>query len=268
MCKFTYTFPTSAYYSDNNEPSSFSLSPISEGSSQGQILLALPIWTPRWAAMAWRMGVPVINHPPKKQLLGCRGSQVPVPPLLSFSLPEAAPSPEVLGCCNRISPLLTALDSVFLGTALPKTLENRKQLKALLASFLASAPPFLSRNSLWIKWQYSLLKALGYNVKIWIARALFSVQKWQMFATGTAGKTHPRFLQREVKVQARFWVEIRIPVDHLLHILMTFKHNQTQLILEKQGAILSSRGWKCWAPLKSYSPFTEERAGESLQEIS
>lgn len=93
-------------------------------------------------------GVPVIKPPHKRQLLGCRGSQVPVPPLLSSSLPEAAPSPEVLGCCNRISPLLTALDSVFLGTALPKTLENRKQLKALLASFLASAPPFLSRNSL------------------------------------------------------------------------------------------------------------------------
>lgn len=62
-----------------------------------------------------------------------------------------------------------------------------------------------------------------------------------MFATGTAGKAHPRFLQREVKVQARFLVEIRIPTDHLLHISMTFKHNQIQLILEEQGAILSSR---------------------------
>jgi len=61
-----------------------------------------------------------------------------------------------------------------------------------------------------------------------------------MFAAGAVGKTHPGFLQREVKVQARFLVEIRIPIDHSLHILMTFKHNQIQLILEKRGAILSS----------------------------
>lgn len=80
--------------------------------------------------------------PLKKQLLGCRGSQVPVPPLLSSSLPEAAPSPEVLGCCNRISPLLTALDSVFLGTALPKTLENRKATQSSLGFLPRLCSPF------------------------------------------------------------------------------------------------------------------------------
>lgn len=146
MCKFTYTFPPLAYYSDNNEPFPYSHSFLK---ALLHILLVLPTWTELPSGEEWG---PCHWHPqPKKADFGVQRQPGPCSSPLSFSWPEAAPSPEVLGCCNRISPLLTALDSVFLGTALPKTLENRKQLKALLASFLASAPPFLSWSSLWIK---------------------------------------------------------------------------------------------------------------------
>lgn len=144
MCKFTYTFPTFAYYSDNNEPSPFPQSPIPESPAPARARFCLSCPHERPTELPSHEEWGPCHEPPQKAAVGCRGSQVPVPPLLPFSLPEAAPSPEVLGCCNRIPPLLTALDSVFLGTALPETLENRKQLKALLASFLASAPPFLS----------------------------------------------------------------------------------------------------------------------------
>lgn len=197
-------------------------------------------------------GVPVVSFGGTRG--SCWGAEAARSLFLPFFPPPCRRQPRLPRCWAAVtgSPRCSLLWTLFfLAPRSPRHLKTESNSKALLASFLASAPPFLSRNSLWIKSQYSLLKALGYNVKVWIARALFSVHKWQMFAAGTAGKTHPGFLQREVKVQPRFWVETWIPVDHLLHILMTFKHNQIQLILEKQGAILSSRGRKCWAPLKS-----------------
>lgn len=150
----------------------------------------------------------------QRQLLGCRGSQTPVPPLLPSSLPEAAPSPEVLGCCNRISPLLTALDSVFLGTALPKTLENRKQLKALLASFLASAPPFPFSKRLMNKISIFSLKSLGLQFSLKSLGLKFGLQGlYSAFRSGRClqqaqrGKPIPDSCRGKFKVQARFWVE-------------------------------------------------------------
>lgn len=121
MCKFTYTFPTFAYYSDNNEPSPFPQSPISESSApaRARFCLSCPHERPAELPSHEEWG-PCHEPPHKRQLLGCRGSQVPVPPLLPFSLPEAARSPEVLGCCNRISPLLTALDSCFSWHSAPR----------------------------------------------------------------------------------------------------------------------------------------------------
>lgn len=177
MCKFTYTFLPSAYYSDNNEPSPFPhlntwlavlqclptrvlmafqnwlFLPNSENlcSSQGQTLLVLPPWRTRWAAVVWRMGSLSSATPLKSSCWGAEAAR-------SLFLPSFPPPCRRQPCLPRCwaavtgSPRCSLLWTLFfLAQRSPRHLKTEKRLKALLASFLASAPPFLSRNSLWIK---------------------------------------------------------------------------------------------------------------------
>lgn len=145
MCKFTYTFPTFAYYSDNNEPSPFPQSPISESSAPARARFCLSCPHERPAELPSREEWGPCHEPPPKG--SCWGAEAARSLFLPFFPSPCRRQPGLPRCWAAVtgSPRCSLLWTlVFLGTALPETLENRKQLKALLASFLASAPPFLS----------------------------------------------------------------------------------------------------------------------------
>lgn len=152
-------------------------------------------------------GVPVTN-PPRKAAAGVWGWPGP-----RFSPSFASPccrQPPPLRCWAAVtgSPRCSLLCTLFF-----LALRSRRHFKTESKSkrfWLTSSPllplsfleQFMNKRAIF---PLRSVRLQCYNLD---CEDLFSAQKWQMFATGTAGKTHPRFLQWEVKVQARFLVEI------------------------------------------------------------
>lgn len=144
MCKFTYTFPPLACYSDNNEPFPYGHPFLKALLQPGPHFACLAPMNNPPSCCHMKNGVPALAPLPKRQILGCRGSQVLVPPL--FPSP-CRRQPRLPRCWAAVtgSPRCSLLWTLFfLAQRSPRHLKTESNSKL---SWLPSSPllplPFL-----------------------------------------------------------------------------------------------------------------------------